>query len=273
MTRQPEHVIRFYGSHQYALECIASKQIAFLHREKLNDPFDPNTSFETDFDQDYQAIINYVQQHHASDLQNFKSILPKNNWESFIGKINDYFNNLCNSAFIFSTCAISEGDHPKDNLYMWTHYGDGHRGVAIEFDATFLAKSILEQQKKQGAASVDSNKLLFEIKYQDEISKITCKDIFHHVMNYRYNTDEQALNETELANKLQLNVSIKSIIWKTETEWRFWWQNDETRIKVLRLDLLDDTITSIYLGCRISDNIKDDFIFETNRYFPSPHYS
>ncbi len=33
--------MRFYGNVQYALECIALKQITFLHIDKLNDPFDP----------------------------------------------------------------------------------------------------------------------------------------------------------------------------------------------------------------------------------------
>lgn len=39
MTQPPQHVIRFYGNIQYALECIGFKQITFLHIDKLNDPF------------------------------------------------------------------------------------------------------------------------------------------------------------------------------------------------------------------------------------------
>jgi hypothetical protein len=268
MAEPPQHVIRFYGNLQYALECIAFKQITFLHIDKLNDPFDPNISLGTDFDEDYQALINHVQQHHTSSLQEFKQILPKNNWESCVEGINDYFKNLCNSTFIFSTCAISEGKHPKDNLYMWSHYGNGHRGVAIEFDTTLLDRAVWEQQKKQGAANLELNKMLFEIKYQDELSKITCDDIFQYIMNYTKNADQEALEQTDLANKLRLNVSVKSMVWKTEKEWRFWWRNDETRLKVLRLDLLEDTIIAVYLGCRIADDIKDDFIFETKRHFP-----
>lgn len=65
-----------------------------------------------------------------------------------------------------------------------------------------------------------------------------------------------------------LRLSSKSKGWEIEKEWRLMWRNDETRLKVLRLDLLDDTITAVYLGCRIADNIKDDFIFETKRHFP-----
>jgi len=41
MNELPQHVIRFYGNTDYAIECIALKQITFVHIEKLNDPFDP----------------------------------------------------------------------------------------------------------------------------------------------------------------------------------------------------------------------------------------
>ena len=48
------------------------------------------------------------------------------------------------------------------------------------------------------------------------------------------------------------------------------WHNDETRLKILRLDLLDDTITAVYLGLRypLNDHMNDDLIYETKRNFP-----
>lgn len=46
------------------------------------------------------------------------------------------------------------------------------------------------------------------------------------------------------------------------------WGNNETKLKVQRLDLLDDTITSLYLGCRIDDYVKGDLIFEIRHNFP-----
>jgi len=55
--------------------------------------------------------------------------------------------------------------------------------------------------------------------------------------------------------------------WKIEKEWRLWKHNDETRLKVQRLDLIDDTITALYLGFRYpltADYMNDDFIFVEN---------
>jgi len=178
MTGPPQRVIHFYGNLKYALECIALKQITLVRTDKLNDPFDPNFFFETDFNHDYQVLINHVQQHHEKNLEQLKLILPKENWRSFINGIEEeYFKNLRNSTFIFSTCEVSEDKHPKDNLYMWSHYGDGHRGVAIEFDTALLTKTVLEDQERLHGENLEP---WFEINYQDDVPKITCEHIFQH---------------------------------------------------------------------------------------------
>lgn len=155
MTGPPQRVMRFYGNLQYALESIVFQQIAFLHIDKLNDPFDIYYHFETDFNEDYQALVNHIQQHHAKNLEEFKQRLPKQNWESAVRQMKDHLNNSRNSMFVFSTSGISEDKHPKDNLHIWSHYGNGHRGVAIEFDTTLLANAVLKQQERLCGAKLD----------------------------------------------------------------------------------------------------------------------
>jgi hypothetical protein len=154
---------------------------------------------------------------------------------------------------------------------MWSHYGDGHRSVAIEFDTNLLARAVLEQQKRQGGVILDIDNVLFEIKYQDELPEIGCEHIFQYVMNINKNHSEEFLEQTELAKRLRLMFSLKSMVWKIEKEWRLMWHNDETTLKFPRLELLDDTITAVYLGVRsplTGDYMNDDFIFETKRHFP-----
>jgi hypothetical protein len=269
MTGPPQRVIRFYGNIQYALECIAFKQITLLHIDKLNDPFDSHFSFETDFNEDYQALINYVQQHRTKDMHKFKKGLPRENWEQFIEGMNDWSEKYRNSSFIFSTSAVSEDTHPKDNMYMWSHYGNGYRGVAIEFDTNLLANAVLEQQKMLGGPDMDVNEILFEIKYPNETPLIKCEHIVNFVLD-DIHRGKEAWMKTELGNILKERASSKSRGWKIEKEWRLRKHNDETRLKVQRLDLLDDTITALYLGFRyplIGDHENDDLIFETKRNF------
>lgn len=166
MTKPPNQVMRFYGNVQYALECIALKQITFLHIDKLNDPFDPYFYFETDFNDDYQEIINFIQHNNKNDLLNFKQTLPEEKWERALKGMREYLYNTLNNICVFSTIEIFEEKHPKDNLYMWSHYGYGHRGVAIEFNTYLLAKAVLSSMKNQKGATNNVNEVWSKIDYQ-----------------------------------------------------------------------------------------------------------
>jgi hypothetical protein len=260
MTTTPAHVIRFYGNLEYAIQCIGFKEITFVHPDKLNDPFDPLFCFTTDFGDNYMGLVNYVQQYHARDLQTFKDRLPEENWKRVIDQTEDRFKSFRKKMFVFSTCAINEETHPKDNLYMWSHYGNGHRGVAIEFDTALLAKSALAMEK-ESSQKVDMpiDEVWCKINYALDVPKFTGESIFQSVIN-----DPQ---ETELTKITRQMASSKSIVWKTENEWRLMCENEETTLKVQRLKLLDDTITAVYLGCLVSNDVKDAVIFETKQKF------
>jgi hypothetical protein len=259
----PRHVIHFYANTQYALESVGFKEITFLHPDKLNDPFDPPFWFATDFDKDYQTLMNYIQQHHSKDLQRFNERLSKESWEVFLSEIEKLFYECRSNAFIFSTCGIDNEEHPKDSLYMWSHYGNGHRGVAIEFDATLLTRVVSK------SLGTNETNLLYEISYQSELPKVTCESIYQFVINAAADDNNESWDGTELFNIFQLTLSSKSIVWKKEKEWRFILRNDGTKLKVLRLGLEDDTITALYLGCRTDDHVTDDLIFEMKHKFPN----
>jgi len=88
-------------------------------------------------------------------------------------------------------------------------------------------------------------------------------------MNDTEEPDEKAWLKTELGGIIQRISFSKSIGWKIENEWRLARTNNETTLKIQKIDLLDETITGVYLGCRISDNVKSDVIFETRHRFPN----
>lgn len=167
MTKPPKHVLRFYGNTDYALGCIGFKEITFLHQEKLNDPFDPNLVFSTDFNESYEELIAFVEKNHPKDIQKFRENLPEQNWNNLIKKIRLKLNNFRNGTFLFSTIAVEEGNHPKDNLYMWGHYGNGHRGIAIEFETDLLEKSVREENRRLGNRETDIDDIWSEVHYPD----------------------------------------------------------------------------------------------------------
>lgn len=143
----PATVTRFYGTADYALDVIRAKQIAFVHVSLLNDPFDPYCFFETDFEGKYPPLLRYVQRHHPKDIAWFRAEVTAVNWGKTVRELQEYLQNLRKHTFMLSTSAPLAGFHPKDNLYMWGHYGNGHRGLAIEFDTENVAAAVLKHHR------------------------------------------------------------------------------------------------------------------------------
>ena len=255
MVELPQRVIHFYSKIEYALDCLGFKQIILPHVSTFNDPFDPNLVFETDFNEDFQILRDYVQQ------RNLEVICQEKEWIKFKKQIHDYYNKLRDSSYVFSTCEVCAYSHPKDNLYMWSHYGNGHRGIAIEFDSSLLIEAIKKETKSQSKIDIDEKQLFFKVNYQNDMPKITCKHIYEFLMH----------DNEDIVAVLNCQLSTKSKIWETEKEWRLWKKNDETKLNVQKDDLLDDTITAVYLGLcyQLNDNLSNDVvIFETRKNFP-----
>jgi hypothetical protein len=265
MHEMPQHVIRFYGNTDYALECIALKQITFVHVEKLNDPFDPVLDYVTDFNDNYATLLSHVHKHHSSQLASFKERLPEQNWKETVAGWSNLASELRAKMFVFSTCAVREGSHPRDNLYMWGHYGNGHRGVAIEFNTTALAELFIKQD------APNSESPWWKMDYKKEIPRIKCEDIIEFVMNAQPNTDNLQAYGPKLTSIILQRLHSKGKVWKSEDEWRLVWENDETKLKIYRYDIPSSAVTAVYLGCRAAEQeqLRNAFVHETQRNYPN----
>ncbi len=259
----PPHLVRFYGNTGYALECIALKQITFIHIENFNDPFDPVFDCPTDCD-DYETLLRHVQDHHPSDLTSFMQRFPEHNWRTAIGRWSQEATTLRKHMFVFSTCAVSECSHPRDNLYMWGHYGNGHRGVAIEFNTSALGESFTIQNDSTG------NDHWWEMEYADDIPPITCAEIFEFVMNANEDEHDYRRSGPQVYSKIGQQLRTKSTVWQSEDEWRLVRENDETRLQFLRHDIPERAVAAVYLGCRAAEQEqkRDNFVHEARCHFP-----
>jgi hypothetical protein len=260
----PLRVVRFYGNTDYALESISLKQITLIHIDKLNDPFDPVQIFFTDFNDSYESLLTYVEKFHHQHFSSFKEKLPEQNFKEVIAEWSKIDRQLQKNSFIFSTCAVSRDSHPRDNLYMWGHYGNGHRGVAIEFDTMSLAKSV-----KQDTLNGESP--WWEMKYKKKVPSIRCEDIIEFVLNAQPDSDDLSSYGPKLFSVIQERLHSKADIWKNENEWRFVRENEKTKLKIIRHDIPDEAIAAVYLGCRAAEQeqLRFDFLYETQRHFPN----
>jgi Protein of unknown function (DUF2971) len=121
----------------------------------LNDPFDPYCFFETDFGDGFQNLIAHVRKNHPRDLPWFRAHVTPQSWGQTVKDLKAHLQMVRETSFVLSTSAAHSGLHPKDNLYMWGHYANGHRGLAIEFDTQALASAVLKHHEAENGKPLE----------------------------------------------------------------------------------------------------------------------
>ena len=191
---KPSSLVRFYGKPKHAYSCIANNQLSLGHVENFNDPFDPVLDFIFEFE-DYDQLIAWLEKHKIKmkrDVRAFKKQFPK---EKFIAKTGEnVIRQLREPLYAACFCTdykkvyidekTSETKNkiikPQNNLYMWGHYANGHRGIAIEFNKVKLD----EIGKNDIKLPVYNSPQIFQIEYKEEngLSVIGCEDFYKVVI-------------------------------------------------------------------------------------------
>ncbi len=252
----PRTLARFFGKPKYALEVVAEHKLTFIHTSKLNDPFDPYFYFDTDFDLDYRTMLDFVRKYHHRDFALFISEVPPERWPSRIQGIKQYLDRIKESTFMISFIGSNGRLAPQNNLMMWSHYGDGHRGVMIEFDVARLKGNIaaINDSAQRKTAHVDQ--VLMRVKYEYTAPVITVTDVYEF---YKKGRDSYP-SDTAFIKKLESFLCVKSKEWKYENEWRMLWRNDETDQRIVKASISKDAISSIYIGMNTDKSERDRII-------------
>jgi hypothetical protein len=191
----------------------------------------------------FGKIVNYIILNHDNqtpDMSGIRKLLEDRQAivDTILKESNDIWFNYLNENRIF---CMSEN---YDNLLMWSHYADSHKGVVIRF------KVIPEIQSAFSAAS--------PVIYSERPPSLgTFDDIFYKTIGA---VDQDI---SELNKKYSLT---KSEIWRYEKEWRFTLkQRDPTKNYDL-LEIDPREIDGVILGCKIEDEIKNDILIATRKY-------
>jgi hypothetical protein len=267
-TAQPDRVTRFYGNPDYALETIASRQITFVHVSALNDPFDPYFFLEIEFGDSYQTLHEYIKENHPAKLSWFGHHVTPESWSQTIKKLKDKLKSFRAGTFVFSTSGLQDDAHPKDNLYMWGHYGNGHRGVAIEFDTDELRNADFAQAVKERGVNYD--KLWVKMKYSEKFPPLSYEHFIEFFEQERdwHDSKIRTRKITKLEEYYDSMSKIKSDVWARENEWRLMWRNDETRMKIQKFSIPSGAIATIFLGLSVSEEVAADMLFESKQKIP-----
>jgi hypothetical protein len=148
---------------------------------------------------------------------------------------------------------------------MWGHYGNGHRGVALEFDTRKVASLYTEKYNKAKGEKLAPEDAWVRIEYEAKLAAITCSMFF----DFFRNQYEQGQRRTSLQTYIEKASHVKSLVWKREKEWRLFRRLDGTRLKVHRELVPPDAIAAVYVGLSTPPGSEADIVFETRRKFPN----
>jgi hypothetical protein len=268
--KAPEGLIRFYSYPKFALDVLENRQIAFIRVTLLNDPFDPYGFFETEF-KGYMELLSYVGENHAEDRGWFRTKVTAQSWGRSETDLRAYMDGLRRDTFVLCASAPAGESHPKDNLYMWGHYGNGHRGLAIEFDATALASAVLGHHSSQGG-----NNLLVgeqpwvQIKYAESFRTISAEDAFQSFKQEREveTRKKREREETSLDRYYHELSVIKSTAWQSENEWRIMWRSTTEVGNVYKIPITPECIRAVYLGLQCPRDDADSVVAAAAKNFP-----
>ena len=229
---------------KYHKKIILDNEIYFASAMLFNDPFDSDVPFRYDLrsDEDNFKIIKQLVRKNSPELDESQidiesnNILKQRNWEREENKNNA---ELLRVRFMFHQKRILSLSSIKENILMWSHYANSHRGFCVGIDV----KRIEEYFEKYN----DDTKCpitLHKVKYERLFPIL--------ILGPDFNDPRIVIDA----------LTTKAEDWKYEREWRYVLTLTEELIsqKDFALRLPSGIISEIILGCRIAEEHKSEII-------------
>lgn len=212
----PPKLYKYQPYNVQTLDNLKDRRIWFSKTASFNDPFDGLTGYNIEkvTEEEWQALVDFFRKKWPKGDTDFDRIHLTNGKPNEIlkGKALQGYKqarqNLINKVQGHGASCFSE---IVDDVLMWAHYADGHRGFCLEFDTKFPPFDKIQQ-----------------VQYSNSYPEINLAKAIVNGANY---------------NSLPL-LTTKSEHWSYEKEWRLLHEvgNQEFGIDV-------ETLTGIYFGC------------------------
>lgn len=125
-------IYKYFRVNQYLYDTLISNQLYFSSIKQFNDPYDCHLAlFEDISEEDFKTYLDYTFSEEAREkyLAAFKK-KPKEFVQPFI----DMYKGILN---YYGICCFTKA---KDNILLWSHYSDSHKGVCLGFDYDKMTK-------------------------------------------------------------------------------------------------------------------------------------
>ena len=286
-TNKPKSLFHYRRCSEYTIEAFRENKIYFNTANNFNDPYDclvycdidaisRNITNMIEFPniQRLQRNINsteflntkpvqmpqekaeqLIETLKGKDLQIIVDSIPKESWGALASILKDTVKELATSYknYYQTEMPLVCLSEKYNNVLMWAHYADNHKGFVIEYDSNTLKTDCMQCPQGKDFTTCPEWKqvMLLPILYTNQRYDAT---------QYIYdNTLIKIFNMTGIKNVWQLKddfaqykINIfKQKSWAYEKEWRL------QLYKTNRDNFIKSKPAAIYLGCRISKCYED----------------
>lgn len=213
----------------------------------FNDPFDSQFSIQLDvsrgkrfnqrfanvFSDEFMKAFNNSQNEKDKEMIRNEILKDASNASEVYERIFDEINNKIEA---FDSDRILYLSEKNDNLLMWAHYSDNHKGAVIKLKCLHGDYALSAAQK---------------VIYSYDMPKLTIEDM----------TKDHFASEPFVIKKIIKEMLLtKSIDWQHESEWRVFLlrQNPDAEFDLRGISA--EEIEAVYLGCKMSDENKKAII-------------
>ncbi|MGV8093468.1 MAG: DUF2971 domain-containing protein [Mangrovibacterium sp.] len=208
-----ENIIKLYRYrvlNPYTFDSIKESFIWFSNPLKFNDPFDCQLFSE------YSWLKKQINSGEITDESDILQDYYKNHYKKVIFKV-------------FTDNSIACFSETKDEILMWSHYADHHKGICLEYEAAKLPENVFTLCKPV----------------------IYCKK--YPKLDFSKFLQPGIKNTTDFIDRM---ILTKSEAWKYEKEWRIVLPGYGNKAVKFPPALL----TAVYMGCNISSENRNALI-------------
>ena len=226
---------RFFDPEGYHLQMIEKAQLWFTSAREFNDPFDSNLQYTFDDNPPgirWEWTQNFLKRQfpHLNDKQRHDLAVQRRQEIDKDPEYYDWYKKYYEETNYqkFGLCCLTP---VKDDLLMWAHYSDNHRGFCVGIDTIKLSKFSNSLARKELLLD------LVKVEYSEKMPDI---NFFSSMISEHSDQDMMTL------------LCTKSEHWRYEQEFRLmYWDHINTALTIGH-----DAISEVILGCRIHDQNK-----------------
>lgn len=130
-------IYKFFRINEYLYDTLISNQLYFSSIKQFNDPYDCHLVFPDKISKsDFKSYLE------KNEIEEEKSIKLLSQFEKQAQVVMNLFFDTWREMLNYSgLCCFSK---TKENLLLWSHYADSHRGVSLGFDYDIITSQYLQ---------------------------------------------------------------------------------------------------------------------------------